>query len=101
MTGEPKRCWSTPQLAVSEDFGGGEYEGVDELLSISSNTTDSYPDVVLEECTGLCVIEAAYSIDARSGLFKHHQLKSRLYMYVVKLKIRTISISLLCIFACH
>ena len=64
---------------MSEDFGGGEYEGVDELLTISSNTTDSYPDVVLEECTGLCVIEAAYSIDARSGQFEHHDTEFGLY----------------------
>ena len=66
--GKPKRCWSMEQLAVSDDFGS-EFEAIDELLSISSNTTETYPDIVLEECDGLCVIEAAYTIDARSGWF--------------------------------
>ena len=56
------------QTPITDDFGG-EYEAIDELLSVSSNSTDTYPDVTLEQCTGLCVVEAAYSIDANSGGF--------------------------------
>lgn len=54
------------QVAVTDDLGG-EYSPIEELLSVSSNTTESYEDIVLEECEGLCVVEAVYSIDARSG----------------------------------
>ena len=67
FAGQPKRCWVHDQLALSDDFGF-EFEPINELLAISSNTTETYDDdVTLSECDGLCAIEAAYTIDTATG----------------------------------